>query len=90
MIEFLTVSSVNADNRKGDIFPSSCGQSVGGAQAHEPWGQFFYSHTLNFIPKLSWSGIHGLEPVGPSRASQPGKTLLVLTFKFIFAKHIPI
>ena len=49
MIEFLTVSSVNADNRKGDIFPSSCGQSVRGAQAHEPWGQFFYSHTLIYI-----------------------------------------
>ena len=34
MIEFLTVSSVNADNRERDVFPSSCGQSVRGAQAH--------------------------------------------------------
>ena len=53
MIEFFTVSSINADNREGDIFPRSCGQSVRGAQAHEPWGQFFYSHTLGVtIPNL--------------------------------------
>ena len=35
MFEFCTVSSVNADNRERDVFPSSCGQSVRGAQAHE-------------------------------------------------------
>ena len=46
MIEFLTVSSVNADNRKRDVFPGSRGQSVRGAQAHEPWGHYFYSSTL--------------------------------------------
>ena len=46
MIEFLTVSSVNADNRKRDVFPGSRGQSVRGAKAHEPWGHYFYSSTL--------------------------------------------
>ena len=46
MIEFLTVSSVNADNRKRDVFPGSRGQSVRGAQAHGPWGHYFYSNTL--------------------------------------------
>ena len=46
MIEFLTVSSVNDDNRKRDVFPGSRGQSVRGAQAHEPWGHYFYSNTL--------------------------------------------
>ena len=51
MVEFLTVSSVNADNREGDIFPSLCGQSVRGAQAHEPLGQLFYSNTV--IPLAS-------------------------------------
>ena len=45
MIEFLTVSSVNADNRKRDVFPGSRGQCVRGAQAHGPWGHYFYSNT---------------------------------------------
>ena len=49
MIEFLTVSSVNADNRKRDVFPGSRGQSVRGAQAHGPWGHYFYSNTLELL-----------------------------------------
>ena len=41
MFKFFTVSSVNADNRERDVFSSFCGQSVRGAQAHEPRWQFF-------------------------------------------------
>ena len=54
MIEFLTVSSVNADNRKRDVFPGSRGQSVRGAKAHEPWGHYFYSSTLQNVKVRFW------------------------------------
>ena len=58
MIEFLTVSSVNADNRKRDVFPGSRGQSVRGAKAHEPWGHYFYSSTLNLGRKFKTKFFH--------------------------------
>ena len=56
MIEFLTVSSVNADNRKRDVFPGSRGQCVRGAQAHGPWGHYFYSNTLCKGTEINYFG----------------------------------